>query len=289
VTFSACVVAQQLTHVELQYLSFIGPDEFVNAFARDIANSKREECPDLSVHELQPEAVEARLRAGKKTPNLETYISWFNRLSQLTGSSVCVLKKKKQRVKIIEFWIEVARECVNIGNFNSMMGIISGLNLQPVSRLRKTWNKIQLDKFDVLGHQMDPSSNFVSYRTTLQAAVNRSEKATDKKQRVVIPFFSLLLKDLYFLNEGCASKLPNGHINMEKARSLAEHVTQFMKWKDMESPYEKNSRILDYLERSPTLSKERLEFQSYQLEPPETAQDKEIYKSLKPNYKKNHQ
>ena len=25
---------------------------------------------DLSVHELQPEAVEARLRAGKKTPNL---------------------------------------------------------------------------------------------------------------------------------------------------------------------------------------------------------------------------
>ena len=25
---------------------------------------------DLSVHELQPQAVEARLRAGKKTPNL---------------------------------------------------------------------------------------------------------------------------------------------------------------------------------------------------------------------------
>ena len=28
-----------------------------------------------------------------------------------------------------------------------------------------------------------------------------------------------------------------------------------MKWKDMESPYEKNSRILDYMERSPTFSK----------------------------------
>ena len=28
-------VAQQLTHIELQHLSFIGPDEFVNAFARD--------------------------------------------------------------------------------------------------------------------------------------------------------------------------------------------------------------------------------------------------------------
>jgi len=285
VSVTAEAMAQQLTHIELLYLSFIGPDEFVNAFARELSSPLPSKGSDLSVHEMQPEAMEARLRAGKKTPNLESYIAWFNRVSQLVGSSVCVLKKKKHRATIIEFWIEVARECVNIGNFNSMMGIISGLNLQPVSRLRKTWHKIQLEKFDVLGHQLDPSSNFVSYRTTLQAAVNRSEKATDKKQRVVIPFFSLLLKDLYFLNEGCANRLANGHINMDKARSLAEHVTQFMKWKDMESPYEKNSRILDYMERSPTFSKEALEYQSYLLEPPESVQDKEIYKSLKPTFK----
>ena len=42
----------------------------------------------------------------------------------------------------------------------------------------------------------------------------------------------------------------------EQARTLAEHVSQFMKWKDMESPYDKNTRILDYLERSATYSKE---------------------------------
>jgi hypothetical protein len=56
-------------------------------------------APALS--ELQPEAVEARLRAGKKTPHLEAYIAWFNRLSQLIASSICVLKKKKKRVKVI--------------------------------------------------------------------------------------------------------------------------------------------------------------------------------------------
>jgi hypothetical protein len=48
------------------------------------------------------------------------------------------LKKKKHRVEAVEFWIEVARECVNIGNFNSMMGIITGLNMFPVARLKKT-------------------------------------------------------------------------------------------------------------------------------------------------------
>lgn len=40
----------------------------------------------------------------------------------------------------------------------------------------------------------------------MQAAVWRAAGATDEQRRIVIPFFSLLVKDLYFLNEGCASK-----------------------------------------------------------------------------------
>lgn len=53
---------------------------------------------------------------------------------------------------------------------------------------------------------MDPTSNFISYRSTLKAAMWRSAGATDDLQRIVIPFFSLLVKDLYFLNEGCSNK-----------------------------------------------------------------------------------
>ena len=37
--------------------------------------------------------------------------------------------------------------------------------------------------------------------------------------QIVIPFFSLLIKDIYFLNEGCANRLPNGHVNFEVRRS----------------------------------------------------------------------
>lgn len=133
----------------------------------------------------------------------------------------------------MEYWIETARECFNIGNFNSLMAIIAGLNMSPVARLKKTvkensirffeknffpnfielfsflsfqWNKIQSGKFSILEHQMDPSSNFSSYRSTLKAAMWRSAGATDQRQRIVIPFFSLLVKDLYFLNEGCSNK-----------------------------------------------------------------------------------
>ena len=60
---------------------------------------------------------EARERAARRTKNLQAYVDWFNRLSFLIATSVCQKKKKKLRVRVIEFWIEVARECVNIGNF----------------------------------------------------------------------------------------------------------------------------------------------------------------------------
>ena len=80
----------------------------------------------------------------------------------------------------------------------------------PVARLKRTWLKIQsAGKFAVLEHQMDPSSNFLSYRSTLKAAISRSEGATDQRQRIIIPFFSLLVKDLFVVNEATASRIPN--------------------------------------------------------------------------------
>ena len=104
---------------------------------------------------VESEAHEARQRAARRTKNLQAYVDWFNRLSYLVATSVCQKKKKKSRVKMIEFWIEVARECVNIGNFNSLMGIITGLNMIPVARLKRTWLKIQsAGKFAVLEHQV---------------------------------------------------------------------------------------------------------------------------------------
>ena len=181
-------LAEQLTHIELERLSHIGPEEFVEAFAKG------------SPH------LEQSFNDMKKTRNLESYVQWFNRLSYLVATEIVMQTKKKQRVRIVEYWIETARECFNIGNFNSLMAIIAGLNMSPITRLKVTWAKVSSAKFAVLENQMDPSSNFNSYRSTLKAAMWRSAGATDDRQHIVIPFFSLLVKDLYFLNEGCSNK-----------------------------------------------------------------------------------
>ena len=101
---------------------------------------------------------------------------------------------------------------------------------------------------------MDPSSNFLSYRSTLKAAISRSEGATDQRQRIVIPFFSLLVKDLFVVNEGTASRLPNGHINFCKAKQLSEKLKEFALWKDVECPYSKIANVTEFLQFSPSWS-----------------------------------
>jgi len=35
--------------------------------------------------------------------------------------------KKRNRVRMIEYFVDVAKECINIGNFNSLMAIIGKL------------------------------------------------------------------------------------------------------------------------------------------------------------------
>nr|XP_029717851.1 ras-GEF domain-containing family member 1B-A isoform X1 [Aedes albopictus] len=260
---SPSVLAHQLTHIELERLSYIGPEEFVQAFAKENPN------------------VDTSIKDMKKTRNLESYVQWFNRLSYIVATEICKHSKKKQRARVIEYWIETARESFNIGNFNTLMAIIAGLNLSPISRLKKTWAKIQSAKFSILEHQMDPTSNFSSYRSTLKAAMWRSEGATDERQRIVIPFFSLLVKDLYFLNEGCTNKLPNGHINFEKFWQLAKQVNEFIGWKQVTCPYEKNNKIIMFLQTNSILNENTLAMASFDCEPPENSSEKDRYKTLK--------
>lgn len=79
--------------------------------------------------------------------------------------------------------------------------------MNPVSRLKKTWSKVNTAKFEILEvrtvlqihsgtfwahvpvssvpqHQMDPSSNFSNYRTALRGATQRSETAHCSQEKV---------------------------------------------------------------------------------------------------------
>ncbi|KAK7830970.1 hypothetical protein U0070_018514 [Myodes glareolus] len=188
-------LAQQLTHIELERLNYIGPEEFVQAFVQKDPLDNDKTC----------------YSERKKTRNLEAYVEWFNRLSYLVATEICMPVKKKHRARMIEYFIDVARECFNIGNFNSLMAIIY----------------------------------------------------------------------IYFLNEGCANRLPNGHVNFEKFWELAKQVSEFMTWKQVECPFEHDRKVLQYLLSVPVFSEDALYLASYESEGPENNIEKDRWKSLR--------
>lgn len=89
----ANILAQHLCHIELERLSFIGPEEFVEAFARENSHSK------------------ASVKGPKKTQNLESYVQWFNRLSYFVGSEIC---KVLDLCSVFSFWYF---QCDTVTNF----------------------------------------------------------------------------------------------------------------------------------------------------------------------------
>lgn len=254
------VLAQQLCHIEMERLVNIGPEEFVQTFIpRDDAD------------------LRSTLSYIKKTSSLEAYIEWFNRLSYLVATEICLGAKKKLRAKIIEYYVDVATECYDKGNFNSAMAIIAGLNMSPVTRLKKTWSRVKCRKFDRLEREMNPASNFGCYRTMFKIA----NESTNGRFEFAIPFFSLFVKDVYFLNEGNSNRLPNGHVNFEKFWRLSKLITDFVTWKQVVCEYERDRTVLNHLMTVPVLSDKNLAFMSYECEAPENEFEKERRKSLR--------
>ncbi len=90
----------------------------------------------------------------KLTFCLEAYIQWFNRLTFFITTEIVKHTHRRSRVRLINYFVDAAYECLRLNNFNSMIGILGkrisknrklnnsiflgGLNMQPVRRLKKT-------------------------------------------------------------------------------------------------------------------------------------------------------
>jgi hypothetical protein len=75
--------------------------------------------------------------------NLRAYVDWWNRLSWLVATSVCQSTSKKARIRLLEHWISVGRECRSLQNYNSLIAIVAALNMSSIRRLEKTWRGVR--------------------------------------------------------------------------------------------------------------------------------------------------
>jgi len=125
----------------------------------------------------------------KKAPNIATFIQRFNNLTLWVSHEILGSNHVRRRAEKVEHFIEIAKACADVNNFNGLKSILAGLQCTPVFRLKKTWALVGRAKhiFDSLTDLMSTDSNSEKYR-----------KKLGKIKLPCIPYLGIHLSDITF-------------------------------------------------------------------------------------------
>eukprot|EP01132_Coremiostelium_polycephalum_P001190 gene1190-1503_t len=232
--FDDLEIARQLTLIEHESYSQIKPNECIN-----LAFSK----------------------AGKEenSANIVNIIKRSNIIPLWVATEIVQEERLTKRANIIKKFISIADHCRNLNNFNAVMEILSGLNLTPVFRLKKTWETLPrkyLATFRHLNSLMAPKSNFKVYRDVLHT-----------KNPPCLPFLGVYLTDLTFIEEGTPDTLENGLINVVKRVQIASVIKEILQFQQLQYAFTPVPVIRDYLLQVNGLQERALYKQSRLIEP----------------------
>ncbi|XP_071067568.1 ral guanine nucleotide dissociation stimulator-like [Dasypus novemcinctus] len=82
-------------------------------------------------------------------PTVRAVISQFNRVANCVMATCLGYRSMKatDRARVVEHWIEVARECRTLRNFSSGHAILSALESHAIGCQKKTWAEVSRDSF----------------------------------------------------------------------------------------------------------------------------------------------
>ncbi|XP_054853660.1 ral guanine nucleotide dissociation stimulator isoform X2 [Eublepharis macularius] len=190
-----------------------------------------------------------RDKKGKEhlAPTIRATVSQFNSVTNCVIAT-CLgdrTLKPQQRAKVVERWIEVARECRILKNFSSLRAILSALQCNAVHRLKKTWDEVSRESFrtfhELSGIFSDENNHSLSREllikegtskfATLEINPKRAQKRQQQQREMgvmqgTIPYLGTFLTDLVMLDTAMKDYLDGGLINFEKRRKEFEVIAQ---------------------------------------------------------------
>ncbi|XP_074871783.1 ral guanine nucleotide dissociation stimulator isoform X2 [Carettochelys insculpta] len=190
-----------------------------------------------------------RDKKGKEhlAPTIRATVSQFNRVTNCVIATCLGDRslKPQQRAKVVERWIEVARECRILKNFSSLRAILSALQCNAVHRLKKTWDEVSRESFrtfqelseifsDENNHSLSRElliKEGTSKFATLEINPKRAQKRQQQQREMgvmqgTIPYLGTFLTDLVMLDTAMKDFLDGGLINFEKRRKEFEVIAQ---------------------------------------------------------------
>ncbi|RCH79880.1 Guanine nucleotide exchange factor lte1, partial [Rhizopus stolonifer] len=203
------------------------------------------------------ELVELRWR--KRSSKRQSFVIDMATLSQESdgicqwvASEIVRSQQSDIRIKVIEKFIRIALKCYQHRNYSTMMQILLGLQSPAVSRLEKTWQKVnhcEIELFNQLKEMAKPFRNWKNVRDCMTEAVEeiaesfavesvltKSQTTLDHKQGC-IPFLGLYLSDLVFVAElptFIQSSCSDNHDNIrdnQLCERLNHHLVNYNKFR----------------------------------------------------------
>ncbi|KAF8975179.1 hypothetical protein BGZ46_009370, partial [Entomortierella lignicola] len=155
-------------------------------------------------------------------------IAHFNFISSWVGTMILSPPKAKNRAKMMEKFINIAKILRDMGNFNTTMAIIGAMNTSPIHRLVQTREHLQGKEvwatFKELEHLMSSERSFYEYRQALKA-----------QKQPCIPYLGVHLGDLLSISEGNRDFRQDGTIHWQKFCLLTDVISNVMHYQS--EPY----------------------------------------------------
>lgn len=159
--------------------------------------------------------------SSSQAPALKEFIERFSRLSEWVASCILAQNTAASQARLFGYLVYIAQLCEQAGNFDVCSAIIAGCTLHEVDRLKRQWKlpeKVEI-LFKYTRSQIDPSSNYKTYRSILAARLKNSSSPQ------FVPIVACHLRDLTLTEEANPDRLPDGSINQSKITQLYDTLS----------------------------------------------------------------
>ncbi|SCV68796.1 BQ2448_917 [Microbotryum intermedium] len=176
---------------------------------------------DLIRHVLAPRDPSDPSRARRdEDSSVKRSIAFVNYLANWVASMTLVQPKLKWRVRMLEKLIGVAYHLREQENFDALMGVLAGLNLQPLYRMKElketVWVRLGGDhenapkRLRSLYRLMAHTKSFAAYRLAIASSGSN-----------MLPYIGVHLQDITTINE-IKSDMRDGKVNWSKFQKMGE-------------------------------------------------------------------
>merc|ERR1712088_461293 len=223
-------------------------------------------------------------------------IEQFNAVSYRVISTVLIDSEARpsQRAQVISAWVDVAQELRVLKNFSSLKAIVSGLQSNPIFRLKKAWQAVsreKLEMFEELARIFSEDNNAVAQRELLvrEGTAKFAETAGEKDQHLqkvlqkhvensraisygTIPYLGTFLTDLTMIDTAIPDVVNDGLINFDKRRKEFEVLAQIKLLQGAANAYtiERDPKFSKWFDSILIMDEREAHELSCQVEPPPT-------------------